>query len=153
MKGSAALAGMDKRILAALVAAATLLGGLAAYLALRPDGEASASCQAATVVRPDGGCARQSEACYTYFNVKASETVRCTAESADGRGILQFNLDGGGRVDVKVRDASGRVVYERSVPWSGRFADVDDVRGSRGTWTIETTYVGARGGGTIHLWG
>lgn len=146
---------VDKMLLGALVSGALLLGILAGVVAMRdePAADAEGACPEGSSVAPDGKCATDAEACYTYLDGVASTTVRCTAESRDGSGFVQWSIGGTGGVTVRVRDGAGNTIYERAERMMGEIGDLDAVSGARGTWTIETTFSDARGGGRVTLWG
>lgn len=138
-----------------LGAASLLLGALAAGFLLYANADARPSppCPEGWTESPDAVCMQDHEACNAYFSGTASQTVRCNAESEDGKGTLVFSLTGSGRATVRVLDAAGSVAYTKEVPWNAAFADSDVFEAPPGEWTLEVTFRNAQGSGRIVLWG
>ncbi|HEX2022766.1 MAG TPA: hypothetical protein VHH36_08625 [Candidatus Thermoplasmatota archaeon] len=147
---------MDKRLLAALTLVALLAGALFAVFLFNRGGGSdrpAPPCPEGWEEAPESRCIRSTEACNAFLDGQARQTVRCTADSDDGRGLLRYAIAGGsGTAAVTVKDNVGRVLYARTVSMAAPLSDDDAVTGPRGTWTLEVAF-DAQGSGRIFLYG
>lgn len=152
---------MDKRVLAGASVAAAVAAALLVFFLAGGTGSDGARSTGPVPPCPDGmgpsadgnACVDDSEACHAWYTQTDRRTVRCAVQSVDGQGVLRFAVQGQGRAEVRVFDASNRIVHSRDASWTSILEDDDAVSGARGTWTLEVTFIDARGSGRITLWG
>jgi hypothetical protein len=91
------------------------------------------------------------EVCHAWLSGSVDDGhggLVCQARS-DGKAWLDVEITTSEPFPVEVRDASGLVVFSRSLQFPGSF----ELSGAPGGWTLSVDYDGVAGSGSVVLWG